>query len=73
MGTQDVLDKVVQSDIEKLRMSLNELNREDPTLFLASAGKFLRPIGVSYRFAPEIARVLKQFPTIPAAPAALPW
>ena len=29
LGTQDVLDKVVQSDIEKLRMSLNELNRED--------------------------------------------
>ena len=29
LGTQDVLDKVVQADIEKLRMSLNELNRED--------------------------------------------
>lgn len=29
MGTQDVLDKVVQSDIEKLRMSLAEMNRED--------------------------------------------
>ena len=29
LGTQDVLDKVVQSDIEKLRMSLAELNRED--------------------------------------------
>ena len=29
LGSQDVLDKVVQSDIEKLRMTLNELNRED--------------------------------------------
>ena len=29
LGTQDVLDKVVPSDIEKLRMSLNELNRAD--------------------------------------------
>ena len=29
LGSQDVLDKVVQSDIEKLRMSLNELNRAD--------------------------------------------
>ena len=29
LGTQDVLDKVVQSDIEKLRMSLAELSRED--------------------------------------------
>ena len=29
LGAQDVLDKVVQSDIEKLRMSLNELNRAD--------------------------------------------
>ena len=29
LGTQDVLDKVMQSDIEKLRMSLNELNRAD--------------------------------------------
>ena len=29
LGTQDVLEKVVQSDIEKLRMSLSELNRED--------------------------------------------
>lgn len=29
LGAQDVLDKVVQSDIEKLRMTLNELKRED--------------------------------------------
>lgn len=29
LGSQDVLDKVVQSDIEKLRMTLNELKRED--------------------------------------------
>ena len=29
LGTQDVLDKVVQSDIEKLRMSLAELSRAD--------------------------------------------
>lgn len=29
LGTQDLLEKVVQSDIEKLRMSLAELNRED--------------------------------------------
>ena len=29
LGTQDVLDKVVQADIEKLRMSLAELSRED--------------------------------------------
>ena len=29
LGSQDVLDKVVQSDIEKLRMTLSELNRED--------------------------------------------
>ena len=29
LGPEDVLDKVVQSDIEKLRMTLNELNRED--------------------------------------------
>ena len=29
IGTQDVLDKVVQADIEKLRMSLAELSRED--------------------------------------------
>ena len=29
LGSQDVLDKVVQSDIEKLRMTLNELNRQD--------------------------------------------
>ena len=31
LGTQDVLDKVVQADIEKLRMSLAELSREDFT------------------------------------------
>ena len=29
LGSQDVLDKVVQSDIEKLRMTLSELKRED--------------------------------------------
>ena len=29
LGSQDVLDKVVQSDIEKLRMTLSELNRQD--------------------------------------------
>lgn len=29
LGSQDVLDKVVQSDIEKLRMTLNELKRDD--------------------------------------------
>lgn len=29
LGTQDVLEKVVQGDIEKLRMSLAELSRED--------------------------------------------
>ena len=29
LGTQDVLDKVMQSDIEKLRMSLTELSRAD--------------------------------------------
>ena len=29
LGTQDVLDKVVQADIEKLRMSLAEMSRED--------------------------------------------
>lgn len=29
LGDADVLDKVVQSDIEKLRMSLAEMNRED--------------------------------------------
>lgn len=29
LGTQDVLDKVVQADIEKLRMSLAELSRAD--------------------------------------------
>ena len=31
LGTQDVLEKVVQADIEKLRMSLAELSREDFT------------------------------------------
>ena len=29
LGTQDVLEKVVRADIEKLRMSLEELSRED--------------------------------------------
>ena len=29
LGSQHVLDKVVQSDIEKLRMTLSELNRQD--------------------------------------------
>ncbi|MFG6352191.1 MAG: MurR/RpiR family transcriptional regulator [Oscillospiraceae bacterium] len=29
LGTQDVLEKVVQADMEKLRMSLAELSRED--------------------------------------------
>jgi len=31
LGTQDVLDTVVQSDIEKLRLSLTEMDREDYT------------------------------------------
>ncbi len=31
LGTQDVLDTVVQSDIEKLRLSLTEMDREDFT------------------------------------------
>ena len=29
LGSQDVLDKVLRSDIEKLRMTLSELNRQD--------------------------------------------
>lgn len=29
LGTQDVLDKVIQSDMEKLRMTLSEVNRQD--------------------------------------------
>ena len=28
LGTRDVLEKVVRADIEKLRMSLEELSRE---------------------------------------------
>ena len=29
LGAQDVLDKVIQSDMEKLRMTLSEVNRQD--------------------------------------------